>query len=245
MCSMKRTTTEQHIVDKVKKVFEKFKIDPGKFCGITTDGAAAMTGKIKGFTKLFMDELGVKKSDIMVNNCIIHQENLCSKDIMKKVVQSANFICSRALNHGQFKAMLDELVSEYGDLVYFPNVRWLSRVVTLKRFLDLKSEIKNFVKEKGHDFTFFDDKIFLTDLAFLVDITQHLSDLNLKFPGKNQLLKKSSNIFSRLSENCQFFQSQLKKDNIVHLGTLRNMIESSQVSHFHVYVDALKKLQGF
>ena len=147
----------------------------------------------------------------MVNNCIIHQENLCSKDIMKKVVQSVNFICSRALNHEQFKAMLDELASQYGDLVYFPNVRWLSRVVTLKRFLDLKSEIKNFVKEKGHDVTFFHDKRFLTDLAFLVDITQHLSDLNLKFPGKNQLPKKSLNIFSRLSENCNFFQANQRK----------------------------------
>ena len=55
-----------------------------------------MTGKIKGFTKLFMDELRVKKSDIAVNHSIIHQENLCSKilgfeDITKKVVQSVNF----------------------------------------------------------------------------------------------------------------------------------------------------------
>ena len=104
MCSMKGTTTGQHIVVEVKKVFEKLKIDPKKLCGITTDGGAAITGKIKGFTKLFMDELGVKKSDIVVNHCIIHQENLCSKvlgceGIVKKVVQSVNFIHSRALNH--------------------------------------------------------------------------------------------------------------------------------------------------
>ena len=104
MCSVKGTTTGQHIVVEVKKVFEKLKIDPKKRCGITTDGGAAITGKIKGFTKLFMDEVGVKKSDIVVNHCIIHQENLCSKvlgceGIVKKVVQSVNFIHSRALNH--------------------------------------------------------------------------------------------------------------------------------------------------
>ena len=63
MCSIKGTTTGQHIVDEVKKVFEKFKIDPKKFCGITADGSAAMTVKIKSFTKLLMDELGAKKSD--------------------------------------------------------------------------------------------------------------------------------------------------------------------------------------
>ena len=60
MCSMKGTTTGQHIVDEVKKVFEKFKIDPKILCGITNDGAAAMNGKIKGFTRLVNDELGVK-----------------------------------------------------------------------------------------------------------------------------------------------------------------------------------------
>ena len=49
MCSMKGTTTGQHIVDEVKKVFEKFKIDPKNLCGTTTDGAASMSEKIKGF----------------------------------------------------------------------------------------------------------------------------------------------------------------------------------------------------
>ena len=221
---MKGTTTGQHIVDEVKTIFEKFKIDPKKFCGITTDGAAAMTGKIKGFTKLFMDKLEVKKSDIVVNHCIIYQENLCSKvlgfeDIMKKVVQSVNFIRSQALNHRQFKAMLDELDSDYGDFVYFSNVRWLSRAATLKRFWDLKTEIKNFKKEKGQDVAFFDDKRFLTDLAFLVNITQHHSGLNLKLQGKNQLVNKTFEHIQSFNRKLELFQSQLKKRDIVYLGT--------------------------
>ena len=58
-----------------------------------------MTKKIKGLTKLFMDKLGVKKSDIVVNHCIMHQENPYSKvfgleDIMKKklISQSTLFV---------------------------------------------------------------------------------------------------------------------------------------------------------
>ena len=47
MCSMQGTTLGQHIIDEVKKVFKKLKIDPKKLCGITNDGAAAMTGKKK------------------------------------------------------------------------------------------------------------------------------------------------------------------------------------------------------
>ena len=126
---------------------------------------------------------------------------------MKRVVQSVNFILSRALNHRQLNANLDELDSEYGDLVYFSNVRWLSRAATLKGFLDLKSEIQNFMKEKGQDVTFVDDKRFLTDQAFLVDITQPLSDLNLNLQGKNNWLIKCLNIISRLIENWSFFKT--------------------------------------
>ena len=58
MCSMEGATTGQHIADKFKNILERFKIDPKKHC-IITDRAAPMNGNIKGFTKLFMDELGV------------------------------------------------------------------------------------------------------------------------------------------------------------------------------------------
>ena len=44
MRSMKGSTTGQHNGEEVKKVFEKFEIDPQKLCGITTYGAAAMNG---------------------------------------------------------------------------------------------------------------------------------------------------------------------------------------------------------
>ena len=41
-----------------------------------------------------MDELGIKKSDIVINHCVIYHKNLCSKvlgfeDIMKTVIQSS------------------------------------------------------------------------------------------------------------------------------------------------------------
>ena len=55
----------------------------------------------------------------------------------------------------------------------------------LKRSRDLRGKIKNFMKEKGQDVTFFDDNRILNDLASLADITQPLSDLNLKLQGKN------------------------------------------------------------
>ena len=71
-----------------------------------------MTGKIKGFTKKFLDSIGSK--GVVVNHCIIHQDNLCTKvlgfaDVMKDVVTCVNYIRSRGLNHRQFKAFIEEL----------------------------------------------------------------------------------------------------------------------------------------
>ena len=84
------------------------------------------------------------------------------------------------------------------------------------------------MKEKGQqDLTFFDDKRFLTDLAFLEDITQHLSDLNLKLPDKNQLANKIFKHIQSYNRKLELFQSQLKKGDMKHFGTLKNMIGSS------------------
>ena len=127
-------------------------------------------------------------------------------------------------NHQQFKPMLDKIDSEYGDLVYVLNVPWLSRAATLKRSWDLKSKIQNFMKEKGQDVTFF-DKRFLTKLALLVDITQYLSDLNLKLQDKNQLADKMFEHILPFNWKLVLFQSQLKKSDIVHLGTLKTWSE--------------------
>ena len=109
--------------------------------------------------------------------------------------------------------MLDELDSEYGDLVYFSNARWLSRAATLKIFWDLKSEIINFMKEKGQETSFWSE--------LETSKQKHIQSFNQKL---------------------ELFQSQLKKDDIVHLGTLKNMIGTSQVNHLLEYIDALKKL---
>lgn len=122
----------------------------------------------------------------MDNNWIIHQEYFCSKILMykdkKKVVQPVNFICLRALNYQQSKAVLHEKWdTEHGDLVCFSNVLWLCPSATLKRFFDLKSQIQNVMKEKRQDVTF----LVLTD--FLLTKLQ------------------TSSLFSLLTHYCQVF----------------------------------------
>src|SRR6218665_3520958 len=108
-----------------------------------------MTGKHNSFVQLMLNSV---PQDVITYHCILHQEQLCAKTIqmqhvMKKVVSTVNFIRSHGLNHRQFKAFLTENEADYGDVVYvvyFSQVRWLSRAATLSRFLSLKNEIKSF-----------------------------------------------------------------------------------------------------
>src|SRR6218665_87114 len=108
---MKGTTTGKDIFDEVSNVLRKFKLPETKLCGLTTDGAPAMTGKHNGFVQLMLNSV---PQDVITYHCILHQEQLCAKTIqmqhvMEKVVSTVNFIRSHGLNHRQFKAFLTEI----------------------------------------------------------------------------------------------------------------------------------------
>ena len=78
--------------------------------------------------------------------------------------------------------------SEYGELLYHTEVRWLSRGNVLKCFFAFRNEIASFMKMKNMAVPLLADAIFQCNLAFLSDITHHLNELNLKLQGKKQII---------------------------------------------------------
>ena len=52
---------------------------------------------------------------------------------MTDLIKAVNYIRSLGLNHREFKAFLEEVGSEYEDVVYFLKVRWLSKEANLKK----------------------------------------------------------------------------------------------------------------
>ena len=126
--------------------------------------------------------------DFTAFHCIIHQQNLCAKSVkfdhfMKKVVSTNNFIKSRALNHRQFQ-FLEDVEAECGDLIYYCEVRWLSKGKMLKRFYDLRDKIATFMDMKSKITPELKNDNWVWDLAFLVDLTMHFNDLNTKLQGQ-------------------------------------------------------------
>ena len=245
MASMPSTTTGQDICEQVLKLMNEYQLDPAKLSGLTTDGAPSMTGKTNGFTKKLLDSIGSKR--VVVNHCIIHQENLCTKvlgfvDVMKDVVTCVNYIRSRGLNHRQFKAFLQELDSDYPNVVYFSAVRWLSRAATLRRFWNLRKEIQSFMTSKQQNVAYLSDDEWLNDIAFLTDITQHLSDLNVKLQGKSQLVNKMFEHICSFEKKLKLFQSQLSRAALTHFPCLAVRKEDVPDLDCSKYVESISKL---
>ncbi|XP_066901420.1 general transcription factor II-I repeat domain-containing protein 2B-like [Halyomorpha halys] len=156
-----------------------------------------MVGLHKGFIGILNEkatDLIVQKDCLIVIYCIIHQYNLCGKSIrlqnvINVVVKTINFIRSRGLNHGQFKAFLDEISTKYDDVTYYCEARWLSKGKILKRFYELRNEIAEFMQIKDKPLSELSDPKWICDFwtsSFLVDLTGYLNVLNLKLQKQGQ-----------------------------------------------------------
>jgi hypothetical protein len=68
---------------------------------------------------------------------------------MNSIIKIINCILAKVLYHSQFNEFLEEIESQYSDLLLHNKVRWLSRGNVLKRFAFCLSETKTFLNEKG------------------------------------------------------------------------------------------------
>lgn len=103
-------------------------------------------------------------------------------EVMSLVVRVVNFIVGRALNDRQFKTMLEEVGNNYPGLLLHSNVRWLSRGNVLSRFAAYLSEIRTFLGMKNVEHPELADTEWLLKFYYLVDMTEHLNQLNVKMP---------------------------------------------------------------
>lgn len=223
---LKNTTKSKDFYLAIKNTLERFHLGMNNISGIVTDGAPAMIGKHEGVVKLIEnDAIATGNFKLMKYHCIVHQENLCSKslkidNVMKIIIETVNFIRSNALNHRQFQEFLKSIDSEYGDIIYFSEVRWLSRGNVLKRFYHLRNELKLFLNMKSKFIPELDNESWIADLAFLVDLTTHLNELNVLLQGKGQLINTMIQIIKAFEMKLRLWKSQINENNLMHFSKL-------------------------
>lgn len=104
--SLKGTTIED-IFEAVSDTIDMMGLKWDKLCGVTTDGAPAMTGERKGMASMVCSKVQESGGEAVKMHCSIHQEALCAKtvqlgDVMKTVAKTVNTIRARGLYHRQF-----------------------------------------------------------------------------------------------------------------------------------------------
>ena len=139
--------------------------------------------------------------DVKHSHCAIHKEALATrylpepfKVIFDSGIKIINFIRARAKNHRVFRNICEELEEEYGDLLLYTEVRWLSKGKSFHRLYKLRTSVQafgntyDFTKKeiqngKQKHFEEFEEENFLIILAYLCDIFDKLNVLNTNLQG--------------------------------------------------------------
>uniref|UniRef100_H3APJ3 HAT C-terminal dimerisation domain-containing protein n=1 Tax=Latimeria chalumnae TaxID=7897 RepID=H3APJ3_LATCH len=94
------------------------------------------------------------------------------------------------------------------------------------------------------------DSKWLCDLAFMVDIIQYLSELNVKLQGPNQLLTSLLSNVKSFEAKLKLWKMQLEKGNTVHFPTLQKQKPASTVEYarecenlFHKFCERFQDLK--
>ncbi|XP_042913201.2 general transcription factor II-I repeat domain-containing protein 2A-like, partial [Parasteatoda tepidariorum] len=224
---MQGTTTGKDLYDELKSVLENFSISLEKIIGISADEARAMSSMK---LPLYLSSFTCKTTLCLFNG------SSASPDASHRRRDGVK--PSLSLNHREFKECLKDLETEYGDVVFNTEVRWLSRGAMLKRVYNLKSEIQLFVDMKGYAFPHFGNKEWMCDFGFLIDVTQHLNDLNVELQGKGQFIHNLYDKIQGFERKLKLWKHNLLQNNESHFPHLEKLnVTTSQ--NCAQYIDIL------
>ena len=244
MLSLKERTRGVDIFNWFKNLLNDLKVPLCKLVSITTDGAAAMIGRINGFIALCQKDNEFPM--FLSYHCIIHQQVLASKRLNTKGVMEiafkiVNSIRGSSLKRRLFKLQLEE---DQPELLLHTDVRWLSRSKFLQRFRDLLPEIIDFLGEEDSYYQTLNDQNWLNDLSFLTDFTLLLSKLNLELQGKDKLIIDMISCVDAYKAKFILLIQDLKKNNLDHFPNMADNLQKNTNSNYNMdkYIKEIQKV---
>ncbi|KOC60752.1 SCAN domain-containing protein 3 [Habropoda laboriosa] len=226
-------TTGEEIFRVTDDFFKTYDI-PWSNCG-GVNGAAAMMGNKKGFISCVKRQ----NPNIEITHCCIHREALMIKNLPTELLQTMNqcitiinIIKSRALNSRIFKLICAEMGSDYESLLFYTEVRWLSRGKVLARLFELRNEAREFLLKQNMTelHQLFEDNHWMAKLAYMADIFEHLNELNKKMQGRSENYLTCSDKLMGFKNKLELWQKELQKGSLeMFQRTYKSMIKNKQL----------------
>lgn len=184
--------------------------------GLCTDGAQSMSGHKAGLQALVKKE----SPEVIWTHCMLHRAALVSKNmseelnnIFTKVTKVINYIKNSPLKVRLFANLCKDMEANYTSLLYYCEVRWLSRAKVIQRVFELREEIAKFLVENhNEDGNLFRNDNFIVKLAYLVEIFGKLSVLNksMQGPQMHSLIQKDK--VKAFIKKLELWKSNLQKN---------------------------------
>lgn len=210
-------------------------LDWQRCVGLSTDGAGAMAGKKTGL----IARVKAIAPNVKWTHCSIHREALAVKQMpenlkttLNEVVKVVNYIKARPLNSRIFTELCEHMGSEHKQLFLHTEVRWLSRGNVLKRFFELRDEIRIFLLEDNHDKFQLKHKLcdfaWLSKVAYLADIFQHLNILNTKLQGPDTDIFVVEEKVEALIQKLKLWSDRMLKASYSSFTLLQEFLQTSE-----------------
>lgn len=240
-------TRGEDIYAAIKVMLRKRGIDMKQVVSVTTDGAPSMVGKEKGAVPRMKED----NPDLIAYHCLIHQTVLCATlserfaEIMNTLMKLINFLrASSSLQHRLLREYLEDVEAKANDLLLHNNVRWLSKGNALGRFWSVRKEIAAFLEQaksqRATQFShFLKDEHTMEMVAFLVDITSHLNELNLKLQGQNNSVADMMTAVRSFQRKLDLFKEDLEGV-CEHFPALQDQLQAERdVSPYVAFIHKL------
>ena len=233
--ALEATTKADDVMAYISSFFEEANIPWDKLVGVCTDGAPAMLGTRSGsITQVKQINL-----DVVGTHCMIHREALASKTLparlratLTEVIKVVNYVKSSALNTRLFRQLCTHFDSTHHDLLFYTQVRWLSKSNMLDRLLELRYELETFLDAQGKNDLLIAMKTpdFGTQLANLVDAFELLNNLNTKLQGRESNIITHSDHIRTFIEKVLLWKRKLDSGNFSAFHKLSEILGEEMIS---------------
>lgn len=114
----------------------------------------------------------------------------------------------------------------------------------LERFFKLREIIDIFMIESGRPVSELSDDFFIWKLAFLVDLTGHINNLNLKLQGKNSVICDLYCHVKAFRQKLKLFEKQLAVQKFDHFETCKELTQNNASFPIDFVISTLAKLRS-